>query len=312
MLREHHERRILNFVFRADIPVKVGLTAVAFFKRFYVDRSVISYNPSVTALSALYTATKIEEYYLPVSDLICEFDLRVNGIKARTSLKDQPYSEDNTAVRVSEDALLKIELNFLEQMRFCLKAFHPMRSLGVVREFLRAAKSWPGGEDKIGESKILRQVAEYAQALLSTVIPITDVSLTHVPGLIAVAAAVIAATDVKAEPDDDTAIDVIFRSFPNNVTNCRMLVLAVVDTVRAAIRKGEDQIQVIEDLEKRRREMAIRRNDPMCDEFVNVLFDSPEDEALVGKKRAGAFDVDIGDSDDDIFHPDEKRLRSVP
>lgn len=311
MLRQHHERRILRYGRKYRLPTKVTLTAVSYFKRFFVDRSVTAYNPSVIALSALYASGKVEEVYIPVGVLVEDFDTAINEIQRNTSLKDNPNSKDNTAIRVSPDALLKVELAFLQQLDFQMIVFHPFRSLGVVREYLRKARVWPDEDGNNNKSQTLAKVAEYAENLVSTIVPLTDATLTHVPSQIALAVTIAAAVDLQAESNEDEAADVVFRACDNNGSNCRLSVFAVISLIRATVDKEEDDLAVLQDLEERRRKISVRQNDPMCDEYVDSVVDTEADNALVGKKRASAYDEGIGDSDEEDDLHDSKRWRSI-
>lgn len=311
LLRQHHERRILRYGRKHHLPTKVTLTAVSYFKRFYVDRSVTAYNPSVVALSALYASGKVEEVYIPVAVLVEDYDNTINDVRPNVSLEAEPDSKDNTAVRVSADALLKVELAFLQQLEFHLIVFHPFRSLGVIREYLHKARVWADEDETKGESQTLNKVAQYAENLVSTVVPLTDATLTHVPAQVALAAAVIAAVDLKAEPNEDSAADAILSALDHTGADCRMSVFAIVSLIRAAVDSGENDLTEIQQLEERRKRLAIRRNDPMCEEYVNTVVDMEEEDTLVGKKRASAYDEGIGDSDEEDLLHDTKRWRSL-
>lgn len=236
-LRRFHEGRILRYVRRARLPDKVGLTAICYFKRFYVDRSVMEFNPSVIALSSLYAAAKVEEVYLPVTTLLCDFDMVVNGLTHAVAVK-QPVvnktkkdegegeSEDirvckGAAVRVCEDALLQTELNFLQRLDFQLICYHALRSVGYVRQVLlglqQAGNLWSVDDDNDddndekgtsvkdddGGGKIVKQVCRHANDLVIAVVPLTELILTQTPAIIALATIAIAAVDIGAEKHDD-------------------------------------------------------------------------------------------------------------
>lgn len=232
-LRRFHEGRILRYVRRARLPDKVGLTAICYFKRFYVDRSVMEFNPSVIALSSVYAAAKVEEVYLPVTTLLCDYDMVVNGLTHAIAVKqpvvDKKNDNDNesirvckgAAVRVCEDALLQTELNFLQRLDFQMICYHALRSVGYVREVLlglqQASKLWPvvdGNDNEDNDNdgkgpsvnddgKIVKQVCRHANDLVVAVVPLTELILTQTPAIIALATVAVAAVDVGAEKHDD-------------------------------------------------------------------------------------------------------------
>lgn len=49
LLRVYHERRILRIVKSMRLPTKTAATAVTYFKRFFLTRDLMEYNPNVIA-----------------------------------------------------------------------------------------------------------------------------------------------------------------------------------------------------------------------------------------------------------------------
>lgn len=216
-LRTFHERRMLTFIRKAGLPEKLGATAVTYFKRFYIDRSVTEYNPCVTAVSCLYAAGKVEEIYLPAQRLASDFDVVVNGIsQAQVSaeqLNQREFNEEvpgELAVRVSEDKLLQWELSFLQHLQFHLVCYHGFRSLGALRETLKRKQLWVSDDEKgmmmKGECKMLKQVCKKAHLCIAWRVPLTELVVTDTPAVVAMAAVATAATDEGAEKNDEDAV----------------------------------------------------------------------------------------------------------
>lgn len=277
-VRVHHERRILQFIRKTGIPEKLGATAVSYFKRFFVDRSVTEYNPSVIALSALYAAGKVEEIYLTADRLVHEFDTHVNGIKSDQLNDEQlkrvafdPSVPSGTAMRVSEDALLRTELQFLQHLQFHLVCYHGFRSLGALREVLKQKAVWSteGGES---EKDSLRAVYKGAHIWIAWRVPLTELMLTETPAVLALAAVAAASVDEGVENSDDDAVStVVHAAVPDREDDLHPVVHQAVWTMRQAPRADADDNNESDDeareYEAKRRRVQIDENDPMSERF---------------------------------------------
>lgn len=329
ILRSYHEERMLRFVSSIGLPEKVGATAVLYFKRFFVDRSVTEFNPSVIALSALYAAGKVEEVYLPADRLVVDFHSVVDSVKidllaegsetATVGVSDQLDVANGTAMRVNADALLQTELDFLQLLQFHLVCYHGLRSVGVLREILRTARVWcdnegadENKEKSAKESEVLGRVCARAHNIVARKVLLTELPLTDTPAVIALAAVATAAVDEGVETDDDNAVDAVLTAaapkskLPDNDSG------GVVSAVRAAawtIREtpnpatfnssgneisstgnesmGMDRqrIEMLRQLEARRRRLQIRSNDPLSIEFKQARQAQDETRFLADRDR---------------------------
>lgn len=333
-IRTYHERRILSFIRKTGLPDKVAATAVTYFKRFYVDRSVTEFNPSVIALSALYASGKVEEVYLPADRLVADFDILVNKIPRKQLEKEQQSRSDDdvineamldaadgTAMRVSEDALLHTELAFLQRLQFHLVCYHGFRSLGALREVLKTQNTWVSvDQSDVGdknknetssvkqENETLRRICRSAHKWLAWRLPLTELVLTETPAVIALAACAGSAADQGVEDGDDSSADSVVRAAAPGMDG----VLAGVRTALWTMREmGDDDVDVcdmdvIKGLERKRRRWQIQENDPVSQRFRELKkgederrFMQDREKAAAGSKKRGRGSGGGGWSDDD-------------
>lgn len=287
IIRFYHERRILHFVRQVRFHNNVGATAVTYFKRFFVDRSVCDYNPSVIALSALYAAFKVEEKIMTVDDLVAQFDSILNGVRHNTSRDVQPDSADGCSSRVSVDALLQTELSFLQMLRFHLICYHPFKSLRVIEERLQSSqvlrRACDDDDDRV--KQLLRRLSERARVVVRKRALVCDVMLTYTPGVVALGVAVMAARD-EGVLDDGwgvlTAAGIEENGGQMKAVRSRVeKVIAEMD----AVGKISDDVKVVKEIEKRRRAAQKNENDPMSEEYAEVeeLREAEEDERQIAR-----------------------------
>eukprot|EP00474_Spongospora_subterranea_P004566 CRZ05024.1 hypothetical protein [Spongospora subterranea] len=116
-LFSYYQRRISEYGSAFSLPIGVVGTAVVFFKRFYLNRTVMDEDPRLIAVSALLLATKAEEAHIRVSDL------------AKTTA-------------ISTELLLKFEQILLDGISFHLKVHTPFRAVqGLVNLIPDLSKS---------------------------------------------------------------------------------------------------------------------------------------------------------------------------
>lgn len=183
VLLQYHQRRIQHFVSRLKCPEKVSATAITYFKRFYIDHSIMDYDPAAIALSSLYAAFKVEEVYTTAEYLVQTID-------------QHDASEGSLCERVHVGVVLGIELEFLQSLKFHLICFHPFRCMGILREVLRGVH----GEGTEGEDRLGRMMYR-AESLLRKKVYLSDLLLTQTPGVLATAAVIAAMEDAGGNGD---------------------------------------------------------------------------------------------------------------
>lgn len=284
-----------RFIQGINFPKKIAATAITYFKRFFLDRSVLEYNPSVVSLSSLYAAMKVEEVIMSADDLVLRYDEYINGLK-----HDDPasLSVDATAQRVPVDVLLSIELEFLQQLHFHLICYHPYHSLGIIREHLKVLN--------LDENK-LHELVSYAEHIVAKRAQLSDLPLLHPPAVIALAATLVSAEerDVGVEGGmiltscgaDETVRETIeqaaevLREWPNSV--------------------GDIDVDKVRDLEKKRRLHCNRLNDPLTQEYKDREMEKLAKEDEIERERSRVFQERLREKTDTMLgqEPPQKKLK---
>jgi hypothetical protein len=308
ILRRHHERRILRFSTRIGLPVKVAATAISYFKRFFLDRSVLEHDPAVIALNSLYAATKVEEVIVSAEELVARVDTVLNGVdrSAADAEGQAPVtaSVDGTASRVNADVLLRDELDFLSMLGFQLICFHPYRSLTVLRRALSSDVKLPalvdapasdraptsGAEQPAAPGAPLDTLMRLAARIVTRRALFTDMQFTTTPAVIAMAAVVCAAQELpcKAEDGSDGASRIDPLAIEESLlaghdARVRRAVRDAVAFVGATREGGLAADEVVVGLEARRRGMCNPANDPSSDAYRERQ--RREEDALQARRR---------------------------
>jgi hypothetical protein len=277
ILRRHHERRILRLTTCVGFPDKVAATAISYFKRFFLDRSVLDYNPAIIALSSLYASFKVEEVLMSADDLVARSDTILNGIDAQDSTATESLC--GTAMRVTAEALLTTELSFLHLLSFHLICYHPYRSLSVLYARLAADESLPqlvadtkdesaitSGAEAQAPVGLLDELFHLANRTVTRRTLLTDTQFTHSPAAIAIAAVVSAAHELhKTRPDvNPTAVRATLMS---GLESSAVTVLEeLIGDVRC-MREGGEADDVVKNLEVQRRALCNLDNDPTSEVY---------------------------------------------
>jgi Cyclin, N-terminal domain len=303
VLRRHHERRILRFCTRVGFPDKVGATAVAYFKRFYLNRSVLDHNPAVIALNALYAASKVEEVIMSAEELVAAVDRVLNGIgdpDANPAGEAATESADGTAARVDIHMLLRDELPFLSLLNFHLICFHPYRSLRVLRAQISADSALPtlvdepdsrddtAADDACAASPAtppspLETLMARAARIAARRTFLSDLQFTSTPAVVACACVVCAAEELEMKGSGVAAAAVaacVERELdPGGLAAVRRAAAAVRTMQEGGIASDE----AVRELEARRRALCDPLKDPTSEVFKQRL--GEEEEAVEVKRR---------------------------
>ncbi|XP_077417500.1 cyclin-H [Vanacampus margaritifer] len=114
VLFRNYERRLLDFcnVFKPAMPKSVIGTAIMYFRRFYMNNSLMEYHPRIIMLTCAYLACKVEEFNVSISQFV-------------GNLVEQSPAEQE---RDSEQ-ILEYELLLVQQLNFHLVVHNPYRPL---------------------------------------------------------------------------------------------------------------------------------------------------------------------------------------
>lgn len=110
----HYERRMLDFcnAFKPVMPKSVVGTALMFFRRFYLNNSVMEYHPRIIMLTCAYLSCKVEEFNVSCTQFVGNL------------LQESPAGQE----RVLEQ-ILEFELLLIQQLNFHLVVHNPYRPM---------------------------------------------------------------------------------------------------------------------------------------------------------------------------------------
>ncbi|XP_061203246.1 cyclin-H isoform X2 [Neopsephotus bourkii] len=159
---KHYEKRLLDFcsVFKPAMPRSVVGTASMYFKRFYLNNSVMEYHPRIIMLTCVFLACKVDEF-------------NVSSAQFVGNLRESPAGQEKAL-----EQILEYELLLIQQLNFHLIVHNPYRPF---EGFLIDLKTrYPVLENP----EVLRKTAD---DFLSRV-ALTDAYLLFSPSQIALAA----------------------------------------------------------------------------------------------------------------------------
>ncbi|XP_064422784.1 cyclin-H [Latimeria chalumnae] len=111
MLCKYYEKRLLDFcsVFKPAMPRSVVGTASMYFKRFYLNNSLMDYHPRIIMLTCVYLACKVDEF-------------NVSSTQFVSNLRESPVGQEKTL-----EQILEYELLLIQQLNFHLIVHTPYR-----------------------------------------------------------------------------------------------------------------------------------------------------------------------------------------
>ncbi|XP_068166384.1 cyclin-H [Antennarius striatus] len=114
VLFRHYEKRMLEFcnAFKPAMPKSVVGTAVMYFRRFYLNNSIMEYHPRIIMLTCAYLACKVDEFNVSCSQFVGNL------------VQESPAGQE----RVLEQ-ILEYELLLIQQLNFHLVVHNPYRPM---------------------------------------------------------------------------------------------------------------------------------------------------------------------------------------
>ncbi|KAM6468521.1 cyclin-H isoform 1-T1 [Liasis olivaceus] len=108
---KHYEKRLADFcsVFKPAMPRSVVGTACMYFKRFYLNNSVMEYHPRIIMLTCAFLACKVDEF-------------NVSSAQFVGNLRESPAGQEKTL-----EQILEYELLLIQQLNFHLIVHNPYR-----------------------------------------------------------------------------------------------------------------------------------------------------------------------------------------
>nr|XP_033778306.1 cyclin-H [Geotrypetes seraphini] len=162
MICRYYEKKLMEFcsAFKPVMPRSVMGTACMYFKRFYLNNSVMEYHPRIIMLTCVFLACKVDEF-------------NVSSIQFVGNLQEVPLGQEKAL-----EQILEYELLLIQQLNFHLIVHNPYRPF---EGFLIDLKTrYPMLENP----EVLRKAAD---EFLNWV-ALTDACLLFTPSKIALAA----------------------------------------------------------------------------------------------------------------------------
>ncbi|XP_054842447.1 cyclin-H isoform X2 [Eublepharis macularius] len=108
---KYYEKRLLDFcsVFKPVMPRSVMGSACMYFKRFYLNNSVMEYHPRVIMLTCAFLACKVDEF-------------NVSSAQFVGNLRESPLGQEKAL-----EQILEYELLLIQQLNFHLIVHNPYR-----------------------------------------------------------------------------------------------------------------------------------------------------------------------------------------
>ncbi|XP_029017796.1 cyclin-H [Betta splendens] len=114
MLFRYYERRLLDLcnAFKPAMPKSVVGTAIMYFRRFYLNNSIMEYHPRIIMLTCAYLSCKVDEFNVSSAQFVGNL------------LQETPAGQE----RVLEQ-ILEYELLLIQQLNFHLVVHNPYRPM---------------------------------------------------------------------------------------------------------------------------------------------------------------------------------------
>ncbi|XP_068460846.1 cyclin-H isoform X3 [Clinocottus analis] len=114
VLFRHYEKRMVDFcnAFKPVMPKSVVGTAIMYFRRFYLNNSIMEYHPRIIMLTCAYLSCKVDEFNVSSTQFVGNL------------LQETPAGQE----RVLEQ-ILEFELLLIQQLNFHLVVHTPYRPM---------------------------------------------------------------------------------------------------------------------------------------------------------------------------------------
>ncbi|XP_075693652.1 cyclin-H [Rhinoderma darwinii] len=108
---KHYDKKMLDFcnAFKPAMPKSVAGTACMYFKRFYLNNSVMEHNPRIIMFTCAFLACKVDEF-------------NVSSVQFVGNLPENPTTQENIL-----EQILEYELLLIQQLNFHLIVHNPYR-----------------------------------------------------------------------------------------------------------------------------------------------------------------------------------------
>ncbi|CAG5922396.1 cyclin-H [Menidia menidia] len=110
----HYERRLLDFcnAFKPAMPKSVVCAAIMYFRRFYLNNSIMEYHPRIIMLTCAYLSCKVDEFNVSSTQFVGNL------------LQETPAGQEKVL-----EQILEYELLLIQQLNFHLVVHSPYRPM---------------------------------------------------------------------------------------------------------------------------------------------------------------------------------------
>jgi len=255
---QYYETRLWDFCrhFRPPLPPNVSATALMYFKRFYLNNSVMDYSPRNIYMACLWLATKVEEFNVSISQFV-------------ENLKESPQQSMR-----SEDLILALELPIISALKYHLTIHNPYRPMEgfLIDMRVRCAE--------VPDVDVLRPAAdEFLTKALKT-----DAALLFPPSIIALTSCLqaAAANNLNIQP---YIVEKLFAGQSEEAfNNCK----SQMKKIRSLVKKASSPAPP-EEIGKLKGKLEKCRNPALTDERLLVFVDDDDDTISVPVETVAAF-----------------------
>jgi cyclin H len=218
-------------------------TAFQYFKRFYLNNSVMDYHPRDILVTCAYLACKVEEFNVSMD----QFVMNIKGDQKKAT-----------------DIVLNNELLLMQQLRYHLTVHNPFRPIEGLLIDIKTRCLTAGDPDKF------RPHMEYFVEKTH----FTDACLLYSPSQIALAAIIYAAS--KCGVDLDSYLTgILLADAPEKLDDLREMMKSLWIMIKSMETPVKDQVKVIE---KKLEKCRNQGNNPDSQEYKRALQDALQEE----------------------------------
>ncbi|GCC25537.1 hypothetical protein chiPu_0003948 [Chiloscyllium punctatum] len=127
VLRKYYEKRLLEFcsAFKPIMPKSVVGTASMYFKRFFLNNSVMEYHPRTIMLTSVYLACKVDEFNVSSSQFVANlWESPAGQEKALEQILD--YLTECLMLKDNNECLSKL-VEVIRRIKTLVKKYDPPR-----------------------------------------------------------------------------------------------------------------------------------------------------------------------------------------
>ncbi|KAK7471797.1 hypothetical protein BaRGS_00035536, partial [Batillaria attramentaria] len=245
--------------FQPPAPKCILGTSLAFFKRFWVNNSVMDYHPKDIMLTCVYLACKVEEFYVPIG----QFVSNLKGNREKFA-----------------DTILAFELLLLSKLHYQLTVHHPFRPLeGLLIDIKTRLPELDNPE------RLRKTAEEFIDKCL-----MTDVILIFAPSQIALAAIMHSASKESINLDRYVTEVLMCGSSQEEVQKCIYQLRRIKHIVKAAEPVPREQAHLIQ---KKMERCRNQENNPESEVYKTKMADLFDDEEETRSQKRARRDVSV-------------------